>query len=254
MDGLLLYKICLWFLLITALISFPFLFFFTAPYGRHMQDGWGPRMDYKLGWYIMEVPPPFIFAAVFFMGANAMQLVPLVILVIWELHYFYRSIIFPGLIRGGGKRKPVAAVVSGFVFNLLNGYMIAYAVSNLAPHLLDSSWLVDPRFIVGVLMMVCGLSININSDAILRNLRQPGESGYKIPQGGLYRWVTSPNYLGEIIEWCGFAIATWTPAGAVFAIFTIANLFPRAFAHHRWYRRKFSDYPQNRKAIIPGVL
>jgi hypothetical protein len=60
--------------------------------------------------------------------------------------------------------------------------------------------------------------------------------------------------MGEIIEWCGWALATWTFAGAAFAFFTIANLLPRALSHHRWYREKFPDYPRERKAIIPGVL
>ena len=33
-----------------------------------------------------------------------------------------------------------------------------------------------------------------------------------------------------------------------------ANLVPRALATHRWYRERFPDYPQDRKALIPFVL
>jgi len=40
----------------------------------------------------------------------------------------------------------------------------------------------------------------------------------------------------------------------VFLIWVIANLFPRALSHHKWYKEKFSDYPKNRKAIIPGII
>ena len=32
-------------------------------------------------------------------------------------------------------------------------------------------------------MFFVGMAINIHSDHILRNLRRPGESGYKIPKG-----------------------------------------------------------------------
>ena len=32
-------------------------------------------------------------------------------------------------------------------------------------------------------MFVAGMIINIHSDHILRNLRKPGETGYKIPRG-----------------------------------------------------------------------
>ena len=32
-------------------------------------------------------------------------------------------------------------------------------------------------------MFLSGMAINIHSDHILRNLRKPGEKGYKIPKG-----------------------------------------------------------------------
>ena len=52
----------------------------------------------------------------------------------------------------------------------------------------------------------------------------------------------------------GWAILTWSVSGIVFLIWVIANLFPRALSHHKWYKEKFSDYPKNRKAIIPGII
>jgi protein-S-isoprenylcysteine O-methyltransferase Ste14 len=70
----------------------------------------------------------------------------------------------------------------------------------------------------------------------------------------MYRWVSCPNYFGEMLEWIGWAIATWSLAGSAFAIFTIANLLPRALANHRWYQTEFPDYPSDRRAVIPGLL
>jgi hypothetical protein len=66
--------------------------------------------------------------------------------------------------------------------------------------------------------------------------------------------VSCPNYLGEIIEWSGWALATWSLAGAAFALYTIANLAPRAVAYHRWYRESFNDYPPARRALLPFIL
>ena len=109
-------------------------------------------------------------------------------------------------------------------------------------------------FIFGMILMITGLVINIHSDNVLRNLRKPGETGYKIPYGGMYRWISAPNYFGEITEWCGFALAAWTSAALSFAVFSFSNLFPRALAHHRWYLKNFENYPKDRKAIIPGIL
>jgi len=43
-------------------------------------------------------------------------------------------------------------------------------------------------------------------------------------------------------------------SGLYFLIWVIANLFPRAIAHHNWYKNKFKDYPKNRKAIIPKLI
>jgi 3-oxo-5-alpha-steroid 4-dehydrogenase 1 len=115
-------------------------------------------------------------------------------------------------------------------------------------------WLLDPRFIAGTCLFVAGLALNHHSDEVLRRLRRPGETGYKIPRGGLYRWVSCPNYLGEIIEWTGWAIATWSLPGLLFAVWTFANLAPRGWEHHGWYKEKFADYPKDRRAIIPFVF
>jgi protein-S-isoprenylcysteine O-methyltransferase Ste14 len=104
-------------------------------------------------------------------------------------------------------------------------------------------------------MFLIGFSINFQSDSILRNLRKPGETGYKIPRGGFFRFISAPNYFGEMVEWTGWAIATWSMGGAVFAIWTFANLFPRALSNHRWYRESFGDqYPKERRAVIPFLV
>jgi protein-S-isoprenylcysteine O-methyltransferase Ste14 len=88
----------------------------------------------------------------------------------------------------------------------------------------------------------------------LLRLKKANPDDYSIPRGGLFRWVSCPNYLGEIVEWLGWALLTWSPAGLAFAAWTMANLVPRARAHHRWYRERFSDYPTKRKALVPGLF
>jgi len=47
---------------------------------------------------------------------------------------------------------------------------------------------------------------------------------------------------------------TWSLPGLSFAVWTAANLIPRALHHHSWYKKEFKDYPQKRKAIFPGFL
>ena len=148
--------------------------------------------------------------------------------------------------RGGDKPKPWLTVGLAFVFNSVNGAVNAYDLQRAESFSLSA-------VVCGVVLFALGVFINHQSDAILLRLRQPGETGYSIPYGGLYRWVSAPNYLGEIIQWTGFAIAAATPAAWVFALFTVANLAPRARSHHQWYLDRFSDYPRDRKRLVPGL-
>jgi protein-S-isoprenylcysteine O-methyltransferase Ste14 len=89
---------------------------------------------------------------------------------------------------------------------------------------------------------------------VLVRLRAPGATGYAIPRGGLYELVTCPNYLGEIVIWCGWALASWSWAGVAFAVYTLANLAPRARSHQAWYRATFPDFPKARRAMIPWLF
>jgi steroid 5-alpha reductase family enzyme len=171
---------------------------------------------------------------------------------LWLTHYGYRSVVYPLRVRGERKQMTLLAAALAVVFNVVNGSANAYGVTRAASHL-DTAWLADPRFAAGLVLFFAGMTMHLHSDAILRGLRAPGETGYRIPHGGLFRWVSCPNYLGEWIQWCGFALAAWTPAAAAFAFFTFANLAPRARAHHHWYRREFPEYPSDRRALVPGV-
>ncbi len=249
-----LYTFLLWFIFIVSAFTFASTMFYTNPYGKFKKKSDNFTIKSLPGWLIMEFPCLVAFAATFAFGENKTFLVPLVFLCVWQTHYLYRSIIFPLRMRDRNKRMPLAAVIFGFVFNSINGFLNGYAISNLAPHLLDNGWLTSPGFIIGIILMITGVSINIHSDNVLRNLRKPGETGYKVPHGGMYRFISVPNYFGEIVEWCGLALAAWTPAALSFAVFSFSNLFPRALSHHRWYLKTFEEYPENRKAIIPFMF
>ena len=148
---------------------------------------------------------------------------------------------------------PLSIVGLGMLFNLANAWFQSRWLNTLGPGY-EPSWLTDPRFLLGAALFLVGFGINVSSDAILRNLRAPGETGYRIPDGGLFQWVSSPNYLGEILEWVGWAVATWSLPGALFALWTACNLGPRALANHRWYQETFPDYPPERKALLPGLI
>lgn len=113
----------------------------------------------------------------------------------------------------------------------------------------DKNWIWDIRFITGTTLWLYGFYKNLESDQILRNLRKIGERGYKIPHGGLFDYVTSANYYSEILEWSGFAIATWNISGFAFLICCIGNLVPHAYVNHKWY-----IFLKNLNLIFLGTL
>lgn len=223
----------------------------SAPYGRHGRVGWGASMNTRAAWVVMEAPSVFLFLYIFAQGRGALELAPLLLCAMWQAHYVQRTLIYPFRMRVG-RPTPVAVVAMGFTFNCANSYLNARWISHLGDF--PQAWLTDPRFLVGVALFAFGYTLNRQSDAVLRRLRAPGETGYKIPRGGAYELVSCPNYLGELVEWIGWAVATWSLAGLSFAVFTAANLVPRALAHHRWYREQFPDYPPHRRAVIPFIL
>jgi hypothetical protein len=235
-----------------AAVVLPSLLFVTAPYGRHARRGWGPTLSNLRGWLVMEIPAPVGMLAFFLLGGRYGP-VEVAFLLIWQLHYCQRTFVFPFLMKPGDPPMPLSIALFGTLFNLFNSYLNGRWLFTLSdPY--PATWLSDPRFVAGLLIFLAGFAINLHSDHVLRNLRGPGETGFKIPRRGMFRFVSAANYLGEFTEWVGWAILTWSWPGAVLAFWTFANLGPRAIATHRWYQRTFPDYPRNRKALIPFVL
>ncbi len=238
-------------ILAAGLLSFASLQFVVAPYGRHIRGGWGPTLPDRVGWILMESPAVFLFLAVYGIGEHRADRVPLLLLALWMLHYLYRTLIYPWRTDSSGKRMPIAIVGMGFVFNSANAAVNARWLSQLGPSP-GRGW-VGWWLVAGVVLFLAGWLLNQTADATLLRMRRERPGEYRIPRGGAYRWVSCPNYLGEILEWFGFALAAWSPAGLAFALFTVANLAPRAGAHHRWYRERFPEYPPERRALIPFV-
>lgn len=234
-----------------AVPTFAALAFVTAPYGRHARAGWGPSVPARAGWIAMESPASLLFAAVYAAGAHRAGAAPLVLLALWQAHYLNRAFLYPLRLRPGA-RMPVTVALLAVAFNVLNGWINARWISGAGRY--PAGWLADPRFLAGAALFLGGLALNVWSDRALRRLRAPGETGYRVPRGGAFELVSCPNYLGEILEWTGWAIATWSLPGLAFAVYTFANLAPRALAHHRWYRERFPEYPPARRALVPFVL
>ncbi|CAG5892217.1 unnamed protein product [Menidia menidia] len=93
------------------------------------------------------------------------------------------SIIYPWKIRGG-KSTPFVSFFLAFVFCLYNGFLQIRYLSHYAEYPAD--WVKHPCFITG----------------------------------GMFEYVSGANFLGEITEWVGFALAGHSVHSSAFAIFT----------------------------------
>ena len=239
-----------------VVIAAPFV---DTPYGRFASEKFGISLGPRFGWFLMELPATLVFFAVFFSGSHWSEPVPLVFAGMWALHYANRGWFFPFSIRvpkGAKGSFSIMVVGTGWLATSMHGYLNAAYMSELGDY---SGWLSDARFWTGLSVYYLSYGLTLHSDSIIRNLRSKaevaaGEKVYRIPRGGMFRWVTCPNYLFEIIGWTGFAVCTWS-LGSVFVLgISIANLVPRALSTHKWYRQKFEDYPKERKALIPFIL
>jgi len=248
----------------------------SAPYGKYATDKlanyFGFMVNGQVAWVVQELPS-FVIASYLWYTSASIESVEqtgkiqtylslnainqrTVLLTLYLLHYTNRAFIFPLRIRGG-KPTPFGIMMMAFSFCLWNGYIQGRSLTLPVTSSTEALFLQDilsPRFVIGVFLFFVGMNINMHADNVLRNLRKPGETGYKIPRGGAFEYVSGANFFGEIIEWIGFAIAAWSLPAFAFAVFTACNIGPRALAHHSWYLERFKDYPKSRKALIPFIL
>ncbi|MCM1515670.1 MAG: DUF1295 domain-containing protein [Paraprevotella sp.] len=255
---------------VLAAIVFTALFFFKAGYGYLSTSSWGPKIGNKLAWVIMEAPS-FLFLLYYtcrFAASGAVTADNRAVLYtmagLFLLHYFQRAFIFPLLMRGKS-RMPIAIMTMGMVFNTLNSYFIAgwlygsaipFGPETRIPEMVyTGEWFWSPQFIAGTLVFFAGMLINLHSDHVIRHLRKPGDTKHYIPRKGFYRYVTSANYFGELTEWVGYAILTWSPAGVLFAVWTFANLGPRAKSLTAKYEEEFGEEYRklDKKHLIPFI-
>ena len=236
--------------------------FVQSPYGRFASKRFGVNLDPRLGWFLMELPATLSFLYFFlFHGERRAELVPIIFLVIWLIHYGNRGFAFPMLMRvpiGQTSSFSITVVVMGWIVTTLHGYLNAAFISTHGEHF-TREWLSDPRFLVGLAIYYTGYVLNIHSDRIVRRLRTKeevatGEKVYRIPRGGLFEYISNQSYFTELVAWSGFALCTWSLGGVFILAISAANLIPRAFATHKWYLEKLEDYPKDRKVLIPFVL
>ncbi|XP_021178393.2 3-oxo-5-alpha-steroid 4-dehydrogenase 2b [Fundulus heteroclitus] len=222
-----------------------------ASYGRHMKRSSPARtVPARVAWFLQEMPALLMPLLLMQLSHRYSAMGRALLLKTFCLHYFQRTFVYSLLTRG--QPFPLSVMASAAVFCSLNGFLQGHYLLHCAHF--DDQWSTGCRYIIGLLVFYTGMAINVHSDHILRNLRKPKEIVYAIPAGGLFEYVSGANYFGEIVEWCGYAIATWSLPAFAIAVFSLCFIGPRAFYHHRFYKEHFEEYPKFRKALIPFIF
>jgi very-long-chain enoyl-CoA reductase len=152
-----------------------------------------------------------------------------------------------------------SGVMNGFSVAMICGLystqsaLLGYIAATEMPKDLVLSSQFQPMFGLGLALWVAGTAINAWHHIILANLRQPGETGYKVPRGGLFRWIACPHYLGELVAWWGFSLVFHHIAAFVVTATMTFYLAGRAFNTVKWYRSKGIEVPDTWKRLVPFV-
>lgn len=219
--------------------------------GRVRGEGWGKRINARWGWFWMELPALAVYPAIYAAIGN-FSLAGNIAVALWLAHYGHRTLVWPWTVMKANATVPSGMWLSGAVFNVINGALLG-AYFGLAAEYADG-WLSDARFLLGLTLFALGAALNIWADYRMLRLRRQSGAQRVLPTGGAFNTICCPNLAGEIIEWIGFALLAWCLPALAFALWTLANLIPRAMWRRNWYRENFPDFPKNRAALIPGLI
>ena len=146
----------------------------------------------------MESPVFIVMLALWACSGVGVALPQFLFLLLFLLHYFQRSFVFPFLMKGKSKmpvaimamgivfKMPVAIMAMGIVFNVLNGMMQAgglFYFNGNVPTGIGWSYLSEPHALIGLLLFFIGMGINLHSDHVIRTLRKPGDTSLSSAEG-----------------------------------------------------------------------
>ena len=255
-----------------AIVTFILLTFgITAQYGRHfIPSKVFPRIDGRNGWILQELCFPLSFELSFYLTSG--HFLGGLCWALFLLHYTNRALIDPLVTRTSFSSTRADIVLFAIIFNIVNGTLIgAHLAAYPKPN--------DSYKNIGLALFFTGMFGNIWSDrhmSKLRNQYSENRKGgcrtfkmerkgkYVLPITGPYRYVISPNYGFEMVEWFGMALLSHPQETKIelvrdcsvwaFVFWTVCNLAPRGRANLRWYKMKFGENAVgNRRAIVPFV-
>ncbi|XP_060184464.1 steroid 5-alpha-reductase DET2-like [Lycium barbarum] len=165
------------------------------------------------------------------------------------IHFFKRvlEVLFVHKYSGSMALKSAVTISTSYFIASSSLIYIQHLTKGSTEPIIDLKYLGSIVFLVGIIG-------NFYHHFLLSKMRKKGESGYKIPKGGLFSLVICPHYLFEIVTFLGFSLISQTLFSFSSTIGTVFYLMGRSYATRKWYLSKFEDFPRSVKALIPFIF
>ena len=135
--------------------TFIYLFFESAPYGRHVKNGWGILIPARLGWIVMESPSVLLMIGYALIVKDQLEIIHKIFLLIWLTHYIHRTFIYPFVMQITNPKMPISIAFSAFFFNIVNVSIQAFGIFYFTQY--SDSWISSPIFIAGLSIFLIGM-------------------------------------------------------------------------------------------------
>jgi hypothetical protein len=234
-------------LILMVLITFRSIF----PYGKTYTRGTAVlklEVTDRLAFMIATISPLllFVYGQLYFPNGNLLNIGSLC----YIAHFIHRSLIYPWFRSSFSKKWPLESLIYYTVSNIVSS-TIAFHGIIFGP----SSIHIAFQLLAALGFVGCAVVAGIH-DYKLCALRKSGDTGYQVPHGLLFQWISGPHYLFELLQWCcflpfleyGFGMAT-------FGMQCMVNLTGRAESVHDAYTKRLfkNKYPEDRTSYIPFI-
>ncbi|XP_002732370.1 putative very-long-chain enoyl-CoA reductase art-1 [Saccoglossus kowalevskii] len=226
----------------------------------------GPQIGWKTVFLAEYAGPLFVYLLLYtrpacIYGAGAVdkprQQVVYLAAACWSLHYMKRLLETQFVHRFSHGTMPIMNLFKNCSYYWGFAGFVAYYVNH---PLYTSPAFGDIQVYAGLIGFLLNEYGNFSIHLTLRNLRPEGSKERKIPYPTgdpmtlMFNFVSCPNYTYEVGAWACFTLMTQCVPAALFTLAGFYQMAVWAKGKHRNYKREFSNYPRQRKCIIPFVL
>jgi len=108
----------------------------------------------------------------------------------------------------------------------------------------------------GTLVFLAAWHQQLQAHKIFAQLKLKNSNKHSIPEGGLFKYVSCPHYLCEIIIYTSLLLVLGTQHQTAVLVWfwVLTNQLIAGTMSHKWYKEKFrEEYPPARKAVLPAI-